>query len=87
MSFSHQHLHPYNPHLSKEDTTILKEEIESLLQKQTICKIPTATEGFFFNMFIAPKKDEGQRPVINSLEAKMTGWSKWTSRMPSSWSQ
>jgi len=56
---------PCTPHLSTEDAVILEEEIQSLLQKQAICQIPAPAEGFYSNMFIVPKKDGGQRPVIN----------------------
>ena len=65
MSTPHQLLPPCNPHLSTEDTVILMEEIQSLLQKQAICQIPVSTKGFYSNMFTVPKKDGGQRPVIN----------------------
>ena len=61
----HQLLPPCNPHLSTEDTVILRVEIQSLLQKQAICQISVSTKGFYFNMFTVPKKDGGQRPVIN----------------------
>ena len=56
---------PYNPYFCIEDAAILEEEIQSLLQKQAICQIPAPTEGLYSNMFIVPKKDGVQRPVIN----------------------
>ena len=65
ISTPNQHSPPFSPHLSPEDTAIMEEEIQSLLQKQAISQIPTAIEGFYSNMFIVPKKDGGQRPVIN----------------------
>ena len=64
-SVPHQHSPPCNPHLSSKEAAVLEEEIQSLLQKQAICQIPTPTGGFYSNMFIVPKKDGGQRPVIN----------------------
>jgi len=64
-SVPHQQSPPGNPHMSTEDSTILEEEIISLLQKQAICQIPASTEGFYSNMLTVPKKDGGQRPVIN----------------------
>ena len=56
---------PCNPHMSAEDAAMLEEEIQSLLQKQAICQISVPTEEFYSNMFIVPKKDGDQRPVIN----------------------
>ena len=56
---------PCNPHMFTEDAATLEEEIQSLLQKQAICQTSVPTEGFYLNMFIVPKKDGGQRPVIN----------------------
>ena len=63
--YSQPTLPSIQPHLSPEDTAIMEEEIQSLLQKQAISQIPTAIKGFYSNMFIVPKKDGGQRPVIN----------------------
>jgi len=64
-SVPNQYHHPSNPHLSSEDIAVLEEETQSLLQKQAISQIPAPAEGFYSNMFIVPKKDGGQRPVIN----------------------
>jgi len=61
----HQKSLPPTPHLSSEDLAALEEEIQSLLQKQAVCQIPPLVKGFYSNMFIVPKKDGGQRPVIN----------------------
>ena len=65
MFVPHQHLPPTNPHLFTEDSVILREEIQSLLQKQAICQVPVSMKGFYSNMFTVPKKDGDQRPVIN----------------------
>ena len=64
-SAPNQYSFPPTPHLSSEDTAVLEEEIKSLLQKQAVCQIPPPVKGFYSNMFIVPKKDGGQRPVIN----------------------
>jgi len=56
---------PYNPHFSSENQTLLQEEIHTLLEKQAIQKVPTQTKGFYSSIFMVPKKDGGQRPVIN----------------------
>ena len=52
------------PTLSPEQTQILDQEIESLLQKNAIESAP-GRQGFFSPMFIVPKKDGGWRPIIN----------------------
>ena len=36
-----------------------------LLEKQAVQKVPASTKGFYSNMFMVPKEDGGQRPVIN----------------------
>ena len=56
---------PNNPHFSRREQTLLKEEIEALLSKQAIQEVPTSLRGFYSSMFMVPKKDGGQRPVIN----------------------
>ena len=43
----------------------LEEEIQTLVQKQAVQELPVTTKGYYSNMFILPKKDGGQRPVIN----------------------
>ena len=41
-------------------------EITELLQKNAIEEvIPLLQPGFYSNLFLVPKKDGGQRPVIN----------------------
>jgi len=44
---------------------LLKEEIEALLSKQAIQEAPASLKGFYFSMFMVPKKHGGKRPVIN----------------------
>jgi len=60
-----QMIPPYNPHYSEREQTLLKEELEALLTKQAVQRVPTSQKGFYSNMFMVPKKDGGQRPVIN----------------------
>ena len=43
----------------------MQEEILSMLGKQAISEIGSTHEGFFSQMFLVPKKDGRQRPVIN----------------------
>jgi len=52
---------PHSLHINtpSEDLSTLKEEVQSLLQKQAISQIPNQSAGFYSNMFIVPKKDGG----------------------------
>ncbi len=47
--------------------SILVEEIENLLQKEAISKVPFDAQqtGFYSTYFIVPKKDGGHRPVLD----------------------
>ena len=65
LSEPNQETMPYNPHFSSENQTLLQEEIHTLLEKQAIQKVPAQTKGFYSSIFMVPKKDGGQRPVIN----------------------
>ena len=56
---------PYNHHFSSGNQTLLQEEIHTLLEKQAIQLVPAQTKGFYSSIFMVPKKDGGQRPVIN----------------------
>ena len=56
---------PHNPHLPPKDQLTLEDKVKLLLQKQAIQCLPTAPVGFYSNLFMVPKKGEGQRPVIN----------------------
>ena len=62
---------PYQPHPpralhhSTEEEGLMQEEIQSMLDKQAIEKAPPRGRGFLSTLFLVPKKDGGQRPVIN----------------------
>ena len=63
-----QHSLPRMPHLSSSQQRMLDQEMEELLLKEAIHQVPThapLNEGFISSMFIVPKKDGGNRPVIN----------------------
>ena len=53
-----------SPHMSTEQLRLVKEEVADLIQKGAIEEI-NPSEGFYSNLFLVPKKDGGQRPVIN----------------------
>jgi ribonuclease HI len=44
---------------------ILLDEIEQMLQKHAIEEVNPTTPGFYSTFFLVPKKDGGQRPVLN----------------------
>ena len=41
------------------------EEVRELLGKGAITEVHNPQGGFYSNLFLVPKKDGGQRPVIN----------------------
>ena len=62
----HQGSLPTPPHYTLEQVTLIQEELAKLLQKQAIQPVECPSEtDFYSNIFLVPKKDGGQRPVIN----------------------
>ena len=43
----------------------MQAEIQSMLQKQAISLVEESSKSFYSQMFLVPKKDSRQRPVIN----------------------
>ena len=66
-SIPHQPVIPHCPQYSAEQTRLISEEVIELLQKGAIEEVvPVEQTGFYYsNLFLVPKKDGGQRPVIN----------------------
>ena len=56
---------PQQPELTVEQAHLVQVEIAKLLRKQAISAVTNPVEGFYSNLFLVPKKDGGQRPVIN----------------------
>jgi len=50
---------------TQKEEECMQEEIQSMLSKHAISEIGSTHEGFFSQMFLVPKKDGRQRPVIN----------------------
>ena len=50
---------------TQKEEEYMQEEIRSMLGKQAISEIESSPEGFYSQMFLVPKKDGRQRPVIN----------------------
>jgi hypothetical protein len=44
---------------------VMQAEIQSMLQKQAISLVEESSKSFYSQMFLVPKKDSRQRPVIN----------------------
>jgi hypothetical protein len=51
--------------LPQQQHPILLDEIAQLLQKKAIEQVDPASPGFYSTFFLVPKKDGGQRPVLN----------------------
>jgi hypothetical protein len=51
--------------LPKDQHPVLLEEIEQMLAKDAIEQVHPKTPGFYSTFFLVPKKDGGQRPVLN----------------------
>ena len=65
ISEPHQHQRPYPCQLNQ---SLVSQEITEMISKGAVSEIltPLALEGSFFStLFLVPKKDGGQRPVIN----------------------
>lgn len=56
---------PPEPVFSEEHTTLLWNEVQSLLQKGAILPQLESSEGFYSTLFLVPKKNGQMRPVIN----------------------
>ena len=65
LSEPHQRVKPHTPHYSVEQNQLIVEEVQELLNKGAIEEIHSPQRGFYSNLFLVPKKDGGQRPVIN----------------------
>ena len=56
---------PHTPKYSAEQNQLIVEEVKELLGKGAIVEVHNPRGGFYSNLFLVPKKDGGQRPVIN----------------------
>ena len=61
-----QHLQLPLPRLTQVDQKVLDQEVQELLDKQAVHQISASdTAGFISSLFVVPKKDGGNRPVVN----------------------
>jgi hypothetical protein len=56
---------PRGKPFSPEEEALLDEEIRTMLNKQAVEECPPQGWGFLLLVFLIPKKDGGQRPIIN----------------------
>ena len=61
----YQHRPPPPIVFTKEEEECMQTEIQSMLGKQAISETSQSPEGFYSLLFLVPKKDGKQRPVIN----------------------
>ena len=66
LSNPHQKFIPHPAQFSTEQRQLITEEITELLLKGAIEEVNTPP-GYYSNLFLVPKKDGGQRPVINLI--------------------
>ena len=66
MSYPHQKRKPHPSHFNMDQQRLVALEIAELCQKRAVTEVrSTPTNGFLSTLFLVPKKDGGQRPVIN----------------------
>ena len=56
---------PHSQKMNSDQSTLVNQEIESILQKGAIQKVPHVSGEFLSNLFLADKSDGGKMPVIN----------------------
>ena len=57
---------PFAPHFSRNQSQLIRTEVHQLLEKGAVVEIQHCPqEGFHSTLFLVPKKEGGQRPVIN----------------------
>ena len=58
---------PEEPHLSPEQESCMNDELSKLVQKDAISQVlnPKPSESFISRMFLVPKKDGSQRPIVD----------------------
>ena len=60
-------MRPHAPHYNAEQNKLIEEEVADLLQKGAVSHLVESQSkgGLYSNLFLVPKRDGGQRPVIN----------------------
>ena len=65
LSEPQQSVRPHTPQYPAEQEQLIVEEVKELLGKGAIVEVHNPQGGFYSNLFLVPKKDGGQRLVIN----------------------
>ena len=81
--FSQQPYQPYPPNASthsQAEEALMQQEIQSMLEKHAIKETAPRGHGFLSTIFLVPKKDGGQRPVINLKSLKTSLFTQSTSK-------
>ena len=66
VSQPYQYKRPHPNQLNQIQQELVSREISEMISKGAVTEIQTPPEGGFFStLFLVPKKDGGQRPVIN----------------------
>lgn len=61
-----QPLQRTHPRLTQAEQKVLDQEVQELLDKQAVHQVSASdTAGFISSLFVVPKKDGGNRPVVN----------------------
>ena len=61
----HQERRPHAPVYSHDQAQLIRSDVGELLRKGATVELTTPSAGFYSTLFLVPKKDGGQRPVIN----------------------
>jgi len=64
-SIPHQQGSPPNQNMSQEYTSLMTAQIQEMLEKGVIKPVSNCKNQFISNLFLVPKKNGDQRPVIN----------------------
>ena len=65
-SMHHQAHEPHPSIFSKEQQLLVETEVQKLKGKEVVVRLKSVPkDGFISSLFLVPKKDGGQRPVIN----------------------
>ena len=65
IKFTSDRSQPHPPQYGAEQMAQMRAELTVLLQKEAVARVSESQGGFHSTLFLVPKKDGKQRPVIN----------------------
>ena len=65
LTIPYQTKRPHPPRYNATQNQLITEEVGELLQEGAVVEVGEPHGGFYSTLFLVPKKDGGQRPVIN----------------------